>query len=129
MTMKTRSALLVGAGPRWNDDLYPILQQMRFDVVSLESISDVRSALRGEEFQLIVVCGPFEGMSLVSTLDIAKSLAPDAQVVVLGEHMTERDLRDALISGCFAAVDRPLGYKDLSAILSSADDGMLVYVR
>ncbi len=129
MTTVTRTALLIAANPRWNDDLYPVLQEMGFDVVSLGSFTDLRDALRAERFELLVLCSPFKNMTPVNSLDIAKSLAPESRVIVLTEDMTERDLRDALISGSFAAVNRPLGYQDLSALLLSADEGLLVHVR
>lgn len=129
MITKTRTALLVGAGELWNHDLYPILREMLFDIVSLESISDVRDALQSENYELVIVCRPFESMTLVSSLDVAKSLAPESRVLGLTDDMTERDLREALISGSFVAVNRPLGYRDMSALLSSAEQGLLVHVR
>jgi DNA-binding NtrC family response regulator len=129
MTMKRRTALLVGASELWNYDLNPILKEMRFGVVSLEGISDIRDALQSDNYELVVVCSPFGGMTLVSSLDIEKSLAPDSQVLVLTDDMTERDLRDALISGSFVSANWPLGHRDMSAILSPADQGLLVHVR
>jgi len=129
MTTKTKTALLIGPSEPWNYDLFPILQEMRFDVVSLEGVSDVRDALQSDNYELVVVCRPFEGMTVVRSLTIAKSLAPESQVLVLTDDMTERDLRDALISGSFVSVNWPLRHRDMSAILSTADQGLLVHVR
>ncbi|MBW1803250.1 MAG: response regulator [Deltaproteobacteria bacterium] len=96
------------------------LGKRRIDVTKALSGTEAIQALRGADFDLVVLDLKMEDMDGIEVLKIFKKMDPDMEVIMLTGHGSEEAAREGLEFGAFDYLTKPCEFEELMAKIREA---------
>jgi len=100
------------------DMLKNLLETKGFKVVDVESGEECLQKVKERRFQIILMDIKLPGIDGVETLKQVKQIRPDVAVVMLTGYSLEQAIKEAMQSGSFACLNKPI---DVDRLLKVVD--------
>ena len=112
--------LLVDDEEGYVDVLSNRLARRNIDVTKAYSGSEAIQALRGKDFDIVVLDLKMEDMDGLEVLRIFNKMVPDLTVIMLTGHGSEKAAKEGLELGAFDYLTKPCELEDLLAKIKEA---------
>ena len=112
--------LLVDDEEGYVDVLSNRLARRNIDVTKAYSGSEAIQALRGKDFDIVVLDLKMEDMDGLEVLRIFNKMVPDLTVIMLTGHGSEKAAKEGLELGAFDYLTKPCELEDLLANIKEA---------
>ena len=100
-----------------------------YSVTRLNGSNDVLETLGTHQYEVALVNAKLPDMTWRSTFRAIKSLSRTTVVIMITQSADERDIRLALNAGSYIVLTRPVTQRQLTDLICSRGDGLLVVLR
>ena len=125
----TKQALIVDDNQEIAVELEMLLSGIGFKVTTIDDPALVEQTLGGRQYELALMNMSLPDMTWKRTLTTIKSTARTTTIIMIRRDVNEDDIRLALNSGTYVALDRPITSEQLTQLISPNNDGMMIALR
>lgn len=124
-----KQALIIGADPDIGNELRSVLERLDFQVTIVDDPSQVSESMNNGGYEVACISVALADGGWRRTLRALRESDACGPVILMLRSPDEQEIRHALNTGTYVAIDRPISEDQLTGLMKLHDDGLFVGLR